>query len=590
MTNTDETLIAYGGAVKALGDGRIGGYLVAFTGPDAPDLQGEFFDAATDFDADDGDPVTLYYNHGLDPTLKRRKLGKGAIKRDDAGIWLEAQLALRDEYERLIYGLAEAGKLGWSSGSLPHLVEREPMGKATRITAWPLGKDASLTPTPAAGPTLTAITTLKSWAANLRPLEVANEGAGKAPETTAKAVAQSEQTPLTFGEIIMTTEPTPVGREEFDALKGDIGSMSARLDQLLSAMTDSAPLKRAGYLAPDSENDHPEVKSFGDFLIAVKRNNIKRLAGVYGAIKDMAEGEGPRGGYLVPVDYATTLMRVTAEDNPVLSRVRRVPVAVESGRYPALDMYTAPTAGAGNVPAAGGLTAANTAEGTALTETQPKFESIQWNVNKIGGYVEVTNELIADSPVSIEALLGDLFRIAINAKLERHVLRGSGTGEPLGILNSSVAVGVTTAGDNVFAEADALSMLARFKPVGGTQPVWIMHRSVLPDLGAFSDTTSALINWNSGVSQALLGYPIVYSEHMPQANGDDVLLADLGAYLLFERQGLVIGYSEHAAFTSDMGTWRFTYRCDGKPWMRSAITLADPTGSYTVSPFVFHDD
>lgn len=387
----------------------------------------------------------------------------------------------------------------------------------------------------------------------------------------------------------MTTESNPVGREEFDALKTSTSRIEDGLNRLIAAMENSGPLKSAGYLAPDSENDHAEVKSFGDFLIAVKRGNVKRLSSVYRSIKDMAEGEGQRGGFLVPQDYANTLLRVTPEENPVLSRVRRVPVSVESGKYPALDMFAAPTAGSGNVATAGGLTAATTAEGGALTETQAAFEEISWNVNKIGGYVEVTNELIADSPISIEALLGDLFRIAINAKLERHILRGSGAGEPLGVLNSAVAVASTTATDNVFAEADALAMLARFKPLGGG-PVWIMHRSVIPDLGAFSDTTSAMVNWPSGVSMNLLGYPIVFSEHMPQANGDDVLLADLGAYLLFERQGLQIAYSEHAAFTSDKGTWKFTYRCDGKPWLRSAITLADPTGSYTVSPFVYHDD
>jgi HK97 family phage major capsid protein len=386
----------------------------------------------------------------------------------------------------------------------------------------------------------------------------------------------------------MTTEST-VGREEFDALKGDIGSMAERLDKLLAALADSAPLKRAGYLAPDSEADHPEVKSFGDFLIAVKRGNTRRLAEVYKSIKDMTEGAGQQGGYLVPVEFANTLLRVNPEENPVLSRVRRVPVAVESGRYPALDMFAAPTAGSGNTAFAGGLTAATTAEGGTLTETQATFEEIAWNINKIGGYVEVTNELVSDSPISVEALLSDLFRLSINAKLERHILRGNGAGEPLGVLNSSVAVASTTAGDNVFAEADALAMLARFKPVGGA-PVWVMHRSVIPDLGAFSDTTSAMVNWQSGVSMQLLGYPIAFSEHMPQANGDDVLLADFGGYLLFERQGLQIAYSEHAAFTTDKGTWRFTYRCDGKPWLRSAVTLADPTGSYTVSPFVYHDD
>ena len=40
-----ETVVVFGDTVKALGDGRVGGYLVRFTSPDEPDLEGEYFDA-----------------------------------------------------------------------------------------------------------------------------------------------------------------------------------------------------------------------------------------------------------------------------------------------------------------------------------------------------------------------------------------------------------------------------------------------------------------------------------------------------------------------------------------------------------------
>jgi hypothetical protein len=53
---------------------------------------------------------------------------------------------------------------------------------------------------------------------------------------------------------------------------------------------------------------------------------------------------------------------------------------------------------------------------------------------------------------------------------------------------------------------------------------------------------------------------------------------------------MAVAFSEHAAFTTDKGTWRFTKRLDGQPWLSGAITLADPQGSYTVSPFVYHND
>lgn len=145
---SDEFLVMHGGTVKALGNGKVGGYLVTFSGPDDPDLDGDFFTKDTDFS--ENETSLVFYQHGLDGKLKRRVLDpKATLKKDEFGVWVEAQLQLRDEYERFIYQRAKEGKQGWSSGTASHLVEREPVGKAHWIKSWPLGLDASLTPTPA---------------------------------------------------------------------------------------------------------------------------------------------------------------------------------------------------------------------------------------------------------------------------------------------------------------------------------------------------------------------------------------------------------------------------------------------------------
>ena len=162
-TNKAETLIAWGGAVKALGDGKVGGYLVRFSTDDDLDLEGEFFNKETDY----GEPKpvpptgTVYYQHGLDKKMGKRKLGMATHKIDEFGVWAEAQLNLRDEYENFIYAMAEKGKMGWSSGTASHLVERQITAKGTWIKSWPLGLDDTLTPVPAE-PRNEAIP-LKSW-------------------------------------------------------------------------------------------------------------------------------------------------------------------------------------------------------------------------------------------------------------------------------------------------------------------------------------------------------------------------------------------------------------------------------------------
>jgi len=163
ITADENRLIAFGGSIKALGDGRVSGYLVKFTDADNPDLQGEYFDSGTDFDLEPGDRATVYYQHGLDPTMGTQKIGTGNMRQDDIGVWIDAQLDMRDEYVRYIYAMAEANKSDWSSGSLPNLVTREPVGKSHWIKTWPIGKDATISPTPAAGLNQTSVITLKAY-------------------------------------------------------------------------------------------------------------------------------------------------------------------------------------------------------------------------------------------------------------------------------------------------------------------------------------------------------------------------------------------------------------------------------------------
>lgn len=156
-----ETLVGFGSEVKALGDGKVGGYLVVFSGPEDPDLTGDYFTKDTDFDVEDGAVKSVFYAHGQDPQVGKRRIGKGSVKQTDVGVWIEAQLDLADEYQKAIYELAKKGKLGWSSGSAAHLVERKEAENGTKhITFWPLA-EASLTPQPAESRAV-ATTSLKS--------------------------------------------------------------------------------------------------------------------------------------------------------------------------------------------------------------------------------------------------------------------------------------------------------------------------------------------------------------------------------------------------------------------------------------------
>ncbi|MCA0457848.1 MAG: phage major capsid protein [Chloroflexi bacterium] len=139
-------------------EGRVGGYLVVWGSPQQRDLQGEYFSPESELGLDWYEQRPVLYHHGLDGKMKAAVIGViDRLQADMTGIWAEAQLDLRQKYVRTVLKLVEKGILGWSSGSLPHLVEVADDG---HIKRWPI-VEGSLTPTPAE-PRRTDVHTLKS--------------------------------------------------------------------------------------------------------------------------------------------------------------------------------------------------------------------------------------------------------------------------------------------------------------------------------------------------------------------------------------------------------------------------------------------
>ena len=139
---------APGAAVKAIETGEVEGLLVVFGGPDAVDLENEYFTKETDFGR--FQETLIWLNHaqpvktasGL--ILVEEPIGYGTLEVTDEGVIIRGLLDAKYRYLAQI-----ARELGWSSGTAAHLVMRETVGKATYIKRWLLGLDASITPTPA---------------------------------------------------------------------------------------------------------------------------------------------------------------------------------------------------------------------------------------------------------------------------------------------------------------------------------------------------------------------------------------------------------------------------------------------------------
>lgn len=137
------------GAVKALGGGRLGNYLMLWGDEQHRDLYGEYFTKETAGLKSIYDYIgklPALYQHAMDGVVKYSPIGTiDVLEIDEVGLWMETQLDMANEYAGAVMNLAKKKALGASSGALPGSRKVRPNGE---IWQWAI-IEGSYTPTPA---------------------------------------------------------------------------------------------------------------------------------------------------------------------------------------------------------------------------------------------------------------------------------------------------------------------------------------------------------------------------------------------------------------------------------------------------------
>lgn len=209
-------------AVKFADDGGeeagiIEGIFAPYGGPlKGKDLQGEYFSQRTDFCDGWFKSRPILFHHGMDDSIKAVVIGHDiAYKALDNGRWLRAQLDKSMTYWNELAQLIKQGKVFFSSGAVPHLVEKAVDGELLR---WPW-VETSLTVSPA-NPlavinSFKAIDDLKAIGATDAELAVIRPPAETAYEFAMKAATKPE-TDVTENEIrIRVKDPGAFDKDSF---------------------------------------------------------------------------------------------------------------------------------------------------------------------------------------------------------------------------------------------------------------------------------------------------------------------------------------------------------------------------------------
>ena len=611
----DDVVVSYGDEIKAVkledGSVKLGGYLVRFADDKNMDLTTEFFAGDTDYG--DASKSDVWFNHRLPVRTKdgdqveyKSRLGKADLKRDDVGYFAEVILKARNEYEQMIIDAGLAGKLGWSSGTAGHLMDKEPSGKGMKITQWPLGLDASLTPTPAEARKSNMVVSLKSI--SVINSQASGKPSGQAkPEGSVKSASETNNGQQNVDH--KGDDKMELTQEELQKIiDGAVEKASAKSAEVAKTAADEAVkayvektegVTGSGVKVTKDEADQPWGKGMEAnkaFFLAVKNAALNpsqpdpRLLAMK-APAGLSEGVSSDGGFLLLPQMAAGIMERMYTLGQVLSRVSKDPLGPNSNTmlYNGID-ETSRVDGS----RWGGLLGYWLAEAGALTGTKPKFFQVPLKLKKVGALAYATDEQLQDT-TALASWLTRTVPMELTFQVEYAVINGVGGGMPLGIMNSAPLVSVTRLDASKIQIQDISNMLARVwmgsqvgTLAGGL--CWFADQSTIPQLAQLViGNYPAFIPMSQGLTGALpatlMGRPVVFTEYNAALGTvGDILLCDMSQYQMIEKGGVQQASSIHVNFLTDEQVFRFIYRVDGAPLWKGPLTPRN--GGATLSPFV----
>lgn len=253
----------------------------------------------------------------------------------------------------------------------------------------------------------------------------------------------------------------------------------------------------------------------------------------YNKTLTLADDDTAKAGYTVPTLFQAEILRL----------VNTYGVARRNMRY-------LPFGGAGNtrkIPTvATGVTATWTDELAAKTSSQPVFGLVTQTLKKLAVIVPLTEELLEDSMINLQALVTELVAEAIAKEEDTQFFVG--TGSPFtGILNNTsvntLSLGTGEDKDDITGD-DLIDLIHKCPSGSRAGAKFYMGDDVFAVVNKLKDGTSGryLVDFMSGQTPNIKGYPIEVVEVMngiTGANKGIVAFGNLGrAAILGDKGGM----------------------------------------------------
>ncbi len=357
--------------------------------------------------------------------------------------------------------------------------------------------------------------------------------------------------------------------------------------------TQPAPLRASIPAQPKRPMDPKGgFQSFGEFAINVKNGCLPnatpdpRLVVLNATSTFGAEGVGADGGFAVPPEWRKEIWQKVLNEDSLASRCDQLVTGASSMTIPKDETTPWQTSGGVQVYWEG--------EGGAITPSKPALQLDTIRLVKMTCLVPVSEELLEDAP-GIESFIRSKAPAKMQAKLNTAIVRGSGAGQPKGILNADSLITISKETGQPAAtiyKANIDKMWARLYAPSRRNAVWLINQDIEPQLEAMEFAPGAMVPVPAymppgGAADTpygrLKGRPVIpVSPCSTLGVKGDIILVDLNQYMLLTRgQQIKTDVSMHFYFDQALMAFRFIFRVNGQPWWGSSITPEN--GSNTLS-------
>lgn len=325
---------------------------------------------------------------------------------------------------------------------------------------------------------------------------------------------------------------------------------------------------------PEVYGEDGEFSYFNDVRLARGGNSKanERIESFMEQLEGKAMGEGidAAGGFLVPPEVSDELIPIRDSVSVLRQLFTSQPIESDTIRFVAQDS---------------GLAVAWTAEFAEKIKSDMSFSEFEAHVYTAAGMATVSNQLLKDAKWSVDQLITKDLAKRFVALEEQAFIAGTGSGQPLGIMNTPgvISIPYTEATPKQAALIDKISdavteVQTQFL---GFPDAIVMHPRTWGWLAKGRDGTDGTYILGSGANGTqrrpnenipgygvgtlprgeLFGLPVYTTPNVPTTLGDAdnesaVLVGDFSQGLVLDREGIVTDTSSHVFFTSNQTVFR----------------------------------